>query len=80
LTTAEIDAHVDPGLRPVEKRELVTVLFRADRVKFARYRPETDEPEALWRAARDWIVAHEEAIRQRREEAEAAAAARERAS
>ncbi|HSM35176.1 MAG TPA: hypothetical protein VK837_02160 [Longimicrobiales bacterium] len=78
MTTAEIDANVDPGLRPVEKRELVTVLFQADRVKFARHSPATDEPEDLWQAVRDWIVAHEEVIEQRR--AEAAAAARELAS
>lgn len=74
LTTAEIDAQVDPGLRPVEKRELLTVLFRADRVKFARHRPAGDEPEALWRAARDWIVAHEEAMAERRRAAAAAVA------
>lgn len=75
LTTAEIDAQVDPGLRPVEKRELLTVLFRADRVKFARHRPATDEPEALWRAAREWIVSHEEVLADRRRAAVAATAA-----
>lgn len=74
LTTAEIDAQVDPGLRPVEKRELLTVLFRADRVKFARHRPATDEPEALWRAAREWIVSHEEVLAERSRAAVAAAA------
>ncbi len=69
LTTAEIDAHVDPGLRPLEKRDLLTVLFRADRVKFARYRPAESEPEELWSAARAWVVAHEEERERRREEA-----------
>lgn len=66
LTTAEIDAHVDPGLQPSEKRDLVRVLFQADRVKFARYAPEAEEPEDLWRATREWIVAHEAELERRR--------------
>lgn len=74
LTTAEIDAHVDPGLRPREKRDLLTVLFRADRVKFARHRPAQSEPEELWAAARAWVVTHEEERERQRAVAAAAVA------
>ncbi|HUG01548.1 MAG TPA: hypothetical protein VML95_06765 [Longimicrobiales bacterium] len=80
LTTAEIDAHIDPALRPLEKRDLLTVLFRADRVKFARHRPGASEPEELWEAARAWVVGHEDERARRQAEATAAAAAAEKAS
>jgi hypothetical protein len=76
LTTAEIDSQVDPGLRPRERRELVTVLFRADRVKFARHRPDLSEPEELWRVAREWVVAHEAQRARRAAEAAEEAALR----
>jgi hypothetical protein len=82
LTTTELERELttetetaDTG--PDGGRRLISVLGRADLVKFAGSRPATPEAEGVWSESRDWVVSFPPVVREPDPESDQANASEE---